>query len=268
MSTPTLAATMLPVHHSAYGYPQYSSRAYPTNNTLPAPPRLHTTYNSIPQSAHYQHSQPSPVALKQPSYAPSMASTQASGISRDKKTPNWNEFYKNGVPKEIIVIDDDSPPPSARNHLSNVHEHRQDQYLNMRKRKIDHGYEVADSPVYSTYHPQGGSSSSSASVHSGARTNSIQTITAPTSLESYSSNPASNSYDDVRIGQKRKRVAAPKETRQSTKRKQQEAQVDPYLDYIPPQLPPRKAAEVHVAVIRDVRASTIASFLALTFCRT
>lgn len=256
MSTPTLAATMLPVHHAAYGYPQYSttsSRAYPTNNTLPAPPRLHTTYNSIPHATQYHQPQQSSASLKQPSYAPSMASTEASGTARDKRPPNWTEFYKNGVPKEIIVIDDDSPPP--HHTLSHAHDQRQDTYSNIRKRKIDHGYEVADSPVYSTYHAQYGSSSSSVSVHSGARTNSIQTVTAPTSLESYSSNPASNSYEDMRIGQKRKRVVAPKETRQSTKRKQQEAQADPYLDYVPPQMPPRKAAEVHVPVIRDVRLS-------------
>ena len=32
---------------------------------------------------------------------------------RDRK-PNWDEFYRNGPPKEIIVIDDDSPPPNMK----------------------------------------------------------------------------------------------------------------------------------------------------------
>ncbi|KAK5091767.1 serine threonine protein kinase CMGC group [Lithohypha guttulata] len=187
-----------------------------------------------------------------------MASTQASGLSANRKPPNWNEFYKNGVPKEIIVIDDDSPPPQAS--TSNVCDQQQDSYSNAgRKRKIDQGYEVeyADSPVYSTHHAQYGNSSSSNSVHSGGRTNSIQTVTAPTSLESYGGTTASNSYEDVRIGQKRKRVAPPKETRQSTKRKQQEAQTDPFLDYIPPSKPPRKAGEVNVPVVRDVRVGSL-----------
>lgn len=260
MSTPSMATTLLPVHHSPYGYPHQntysstSSRAYPTNNTLPAPPRLTTSYHSLPQTTQYQHPQASPVTLKQPSYAPSMASTQASGTTRDpKKVPNWNEFYKNGPPKEIIVIDDDTPPPQTTSIADR--EQRHDVYSSTgRKRKIDHGYEVeyADSPVYSTHHAQYGNSSSSASIHSGERTNSIQTITAPTSLESYGSNTASNSYEDVRMGQKRKRAAPQKETRQTTKRKQQEAQSDPFLDYVPPARPPKKAQDVNVPVVRDV----------------
>lgn len=266
MSTP-LATTMLPVHHTSYAYPHQSSystsnsRAYPTNNSLPAPPRLTTSYHSIPQPNQYQHSQLSPVTLKQPSYAPSMASTQASGPSKDRKKPvNWNEFYKHGVPKEIIVIDDDSPPPQ-QGVGNNARDHRQDPYYQAgRKRKIDQGYDIeyTDSPVYSTNHAQFGASSSSASVHSTGRTNSIQTITAPTSLESYGSNTASNSYEDVRIGQKRKRMTMPqKETRAQAKRKQQESQPDPYLDYVPPAKPTRKAGEVNVPIVRDVGAFLI-----------
>lgn len=185
-----------------------------------------------------------------------MASTQASGQTREnKKPPNWTEFYKNGPPKEIIVIDDDTPPPqqsSARTQYQDANSSAG------RKRKIDQGYEVeyADSPVYSTHHAQYGNSSS-ASVHSAGRTNSIQTTTAPTSLESYGSNTASNSYEDVRTGAKRKRIAPPKETRQTAKRKQQETQSDPFLDYIPPARPTKKAQEVNVPVVRDVCWSCI-----------
>ncbi len=262
MSTPSVATTMLPVHHNPYGYPHQSTyaptsaRTYPTNSTLPAPPRLTTSYHSIPHHSQYQQPQPSPATLKQPSYAPSMASTQASGPGREsKKGPDWVEFYKNGPPKEIIIIDDDSPPPQA----SSSNAPRHDAASNGgRKRKIDQGYEVeyADSPVYSTRHDQYGNSSSSASIHSGGRTNSIQTITAPTSLESYGSNTASNSYEDVRIGQKRKRLMPQKEpeknTRSQAKRKQQAAVPDPYLDYVPPTKPTRKAPEVIVPVVRDV----------------
>lgn len=185
-----------------------------------------------------------------------MASTQASGTTRDgKKPPNWNEFYRNGVPKEVIVIDDDTPPPPPpQASSSNARHTNHDSYSNAgRKRKVDQGYEVeyADSPVYSTHHAQYGNSSSSVSVHSSGRTNSIQTITAPTSLDSYGSNTASNSYEDVRIGQKRKRVVPQKETRAQAKRKQQEAQPDPFLDYVPPTKPPKKAPEVTVPVVRD-----------------
>lgn len=178
--------------------------------------------------------------------------------------PNWNEFYKNGPPKEIIVIDDDSPPPQSS--ATNVgRDHHREPYAHAgTKRKIDQGYEIEynDSPVYSTHHAQYGNSSSSASTHSGARTNSIQTITAPTSLESHGGNTASNSYEDVRIGNKRKRAVPQKETRAQAKRKQQEAQSDPFLDYIPPSRPTKKAPEVNVPVIKDVSAFCLGSSLA------
>lgn len=251
---------MLPAHHSSYGYAHsnvYPSnpRQYPANSTLPAPTRITTSYQSVPSTNKYSRHQQSPASNKQPSYAPSLAGSQSvtgmSENSRNKKPPNWNEFYKNGVPKEIIVIDD-SPPPDA-----NSRHPRQENAVHSnntsRKRKVDQGYEVeyTDSPTYSTNHANFGTSSS-ASVHSVDRTASQQTVTAPTSLESYGSNTASNSYEDVRAGQKRKRAQPQKETRAQTKRKQQDSVSDPYLDYIPPAKPLRKAGEVHVPIIRDV----------------
>lgn len=174
-----------------------------------------------------------------------------------RKQPNWNEFYKNGVPKEIIVIDDDDSPPPEQSTQSNVLLTQQDAQsysaYNGRKRKLDHGYEADynDSPTYSTHPAKFGASSSSASYHSGDRTTSLQTVTAPTSLESYGSNAASNSYEDVRIGQKRKRVQPQKETRAQTKKKQQESAPDAYADYVPPPKPLKKAGDVSVPLIRD-----------------
>ncbi|KAG0098938.1 dual specificity protein kinase kns1 [Podila epicladia] len=38
-----------------------------------------------------------------------MTNPRASG----KRPTDWGEFYKNGQPKEVIVIDDDTPPPST-----------------------------------------------------------------------------------------------------------------------------------------------------------
>ena len=37
--------------------------------------------------------------------------SQPSRKRRRSREPDWNAFYKNGLPKEIIVIDDDSPEP-------------------------------------------------------------------------------------------------------------------------------------------------------------
>lgn len=188
-----------------------------------------------------------------------MAPSQSASARPDtrKKQPDWNEFYKNGVPKEIIVIDDDDSPDPQRPNISSNRQQRPDAstYTSTagRKRKVDQGYEIeyTDSPTYSTHPAKFGGSSSSASYHSGDRTTSLQTVTAPTSLESYGSNTASNSYEDVRVGQKRKRVEPQKETRAQAKKKQQESAPDAYADYIPPPKPPRKAADIHVPVIRD-----------------
>lgn len=260
MSTPsTIATTIVPAH---YGYPHqnpYSPSAlpYPATNTLPAPQRLTTSYHSYPTAAQYPRPQPSPASYRPPSNVSSMAPSQTASTLPDnqrRKQPDWNEFYKNGVPKEIIVIDDDSPEPNHTGNASGQQQQADAYGASGRKRKVDQGYEIeyTDSPTYST-HPAkfGGSSSSAASYHSGGRTTSLQTVTAPTSLESYGSNPASTSYEDVRTGQKRKRAQPQKETRAQTKRRQQET-TDAFADYIPPPKPAKKAPDVHVPVIRDV----------------
>ncbi|EXJ87280.1 CMGC/CLK protein kinase [Capronia epimyces CBS 606.96] len=262
MSTPSIATTIIPAHHSQYGYAHQnpyspSTRTYPATTAMPAPQRLTTSYHSYPATAQYPQPQLSPGSYRPPSNVSSMAPSQPASAVPDnnKRPPDWNEFYKNGVPKEIIVIDDDSPEPQPAADSSS-----QQQNLDTstypsnagRKRKVDQGYEIeyTDSPAYSTHPAKFGASSSSASYHSGDRTTSLQTVTAPTSLESYGSNTASNSYEDVRVGQKRKRVQPQKETRAQAKRKQQET-ADAFADYIPPSKPLRKATDVHVPVIRD-----------------
>jgi dual-specificity kinase len=193
-------------------------------------------------------------------------STSAMSI-RTPKQPDWKEYYKNGVPKEIIVIDDDSPPPAppppaaaaaaaaslpmsqrgSKRAKANV------QATAGKKRKAaGDGYEARynDSPAFSTHPAKFDEHSTSISTD---RTTSLHT-TAPTSLGSYGSSGASNSYEDVNVGQKRKR-APPKETRAQTKRKQMEAASDAFADYVPPPKPPIKAAEVHVPVVPSVGSS-------------
>lgn len=268
MSTPSIATSLLPAHHSQYGYAHqnpYSptNRTYPATNTLPAPQRLNPAYHSYSATAPYQRPQQSPAAsYRQPSNMSSMAPSHSASALPDgqRKQPDWNEFYKNGVPKEIIVIDDDSPEPQPPPIASSRHQRTGPAHHPSnagRKRKVDQGYEIeyTDSPTFSTHPAKFGGSSSSASYHSGDRTTSLQTVTAPTSLESYGSNTASNSYEDVRVGQKRKRVQPQKETRAQAKRKQQESAPDAFADYIPPPKPLRKAADVHVPVVRDESGS-------------
>lgn len=265
MSTPSTIQAQHPQYgFSNQNFPQNAYR-YPSSNTLPAP-RMTNSYSSHnfvagsttqagtrPQRSPLpskQHSHPGPMPVSQ-----STPTLSAGHSSNSQRRPDWNEFYKNGVPKEVILIDDDTPPP-ARQQTSR--QGRRDggaplpQPTAGKKRKIDQSYgqEYHDSPAFST-HPTHFGDTASVSSHSGTRTTSHQT-TAPTSLESYGSNAASNSYEDVNVGQKRKRAQPQKETRAQVKRKQQEATSDAFSDYIPPPIPVRKAPDVHVPQIRDV----------------
>lgn len=233
-------------HHNTY-----SEYGYPGKNTLPSPRIMTNSYshNFLP-SKQPSHSAPMPVSQSTPALS-------TSNRSASQRKPDWHEFYKNGVPKEVILIADDTPPP--RQQPSRQGRRGQEmggaplpQPSVGKKRKLDQSYgqEYHDSPAFST-HPAHFGDTASVSSHSGTRTTSHQT-TAPTSLESYGSNAASNSYEDVNVGQKRKRAQPQKETRSQVKRKQQEATSDAFHDYVPPPVPVRKAPEVHVPVVRDV----------------
>jgi dual-specificity kinase len=261
MSTPSIAT--LPTNYSQYSYAHQNPytatvHQYPTQTTLPAPPRLAPTYQSYPSLSHYSRPPQSPASYKQLSHAPSIAPSHSASemaAAKRKTAPDWNEFYKNGVPREIIVIDDDEdasaePQRPAKESLRTRQEAGSFSSYGGRKRKVDQGYEVEynDSPTYSTHPAKFGASSSAASYQSGDRTASLQTTTAPTSLESYGSNGANNSYEDVRTGNKRKRVQP---ERNPSKRKRQESVPDAFTDYVPPAKPVKKSAEVSVPVIRD-----------------
>ena len=264
MSTPSTATSTIPAAHSQYGYARidnpYSGNinAYPSNNSLPAP-RPGNSYHAYPPmnpNQAYNRPQRSPLTSKQPSVANSIAnSTSTVHRGSQKRIPDWNEFYKNGVPKEVILIDDedDSPQVARTDTAQRSFDPKAIQANATKKRKLDQGYEgsIHDSPTFSHY-PAKFDNSSSISVNSATdRTASLQT-TAPTSLESYGSAGASASYEDVRAGQKRKRAPAIKETRAQLKKRQQEQASDAFADYIPPPKPLRKAGDVAVPVVRDV----------------
>ena len=261
MSTPSTATTTLPAHHSQYGYSSHnpytaSTSSYPANNSVPTP-RLANSYHAFPPNSAistYSRPQPSPQLSKQPSH-PSVPTPQsASGMEPrgQKRQPDWDEFYKNGVPKEVIVIHDDTPPAEAPSRPARSKATRASgapQQPGTKKRKIHQAYDTSyhDRPSYSVNPPQYGDSSNPST--STDRTTSLHT-TAPTSMGSYGSSNASNSYEDLSVGQKRKR-APQKETRLQAKKKQQETN-DAFANYVPPPKPPLKANEVNVPVVNDV----------------
>lgn len=280
MSTPsTITATLPPPHTSRYGYsnhhpyqasPHYADMMSARDGYSNGPPRLTQSYNTYPNNTPASISRTS-TASKQPPPQHALPPTQSSsalsqGIKREReREPNWTEFYKNGVPKEIIVIDDDTPPPQKPTSSRRVENqrpyqpqrtmHRTDTFEHAAKKRRTGqggGYqpEQFQQPHYSHHSSSHGASSGHNTV-STDRTTSLQT-TAPTSLGSHTSQGSVGTYfDEGAVGQKRKRVTR-QQVADEKKRKDIEIIGEAYSSYVPPPKPPIKAKELHVPAIRDV----------------
>jgi dual-specificity kinase len=172
----------------------------------------------------------------------------------NKRKPDWNEFYKNGVPAEIIVIDDDSPPPSGVG--------RQNGYASQHPDKRQRTGNAYD-PVYSSAQAPATYSATQTPYYENSastdRTTSAYVTTAPTSLGSTGSTGAYlPPVEDGSVGQKRKRARAQPQddVGPAVKRREVERLTPPHLVYVPPEKPIVKAKEVHVELIRDVCGCT------------
>ncbi|PMD24199.1 kinase-like protein [Hyaloscypha hepaticicola] len=178
--------------------------------------------------------------------------------SREPREPDWHKFYKNGLPKEVIVIDDSPTPEPSASVLSNT------QALNSavggssrhaaKKRRRD---DVAYDPVYHNEPSHSLNQSpaykdSSGSTISTDRTTSAIHTTAATSLGSHSSN-GQNGYEaeEVQAGQKRKRTNTRLQIANEAKRKELETNGDAFTNYKPPPRPPIKAPDVQVKQVAD-----------------
>jgi dual-specificity kinase len=304
MSTPSTATATLPgpPHQPHYGYShhqnyQANNTGYRANNSLSnGVSRLGGAY--FPGSSSNLTSngvttansaRPLPVesqshtiaeennTSKYDTLSPAMpvsgtSSEQASRKRQRSREPDWNNFYKNGLPKEVIVIDD-SPPPeesnsieplpvasSSRNQTSRTIVRATVHAAKKRKREdAEPTYEAlyngknsdstTNTPVYKD--------SPSGSTISTDRTTSALHTTAATSLGSqYSGNgAATNGFrldEDVQPGQKRKRVATRQQIAQDNKRRELEIHGDAYGNYRPPPRPPLKSKEIEVKVLPDV----------------
>lgn len=201
-------------------------------------------------------------------------SSAAPSQSGRKKKPDWGEFYKNGIPKEVIVIDDSpgpeaskpSKPAPAPGHGASAGQPAVSQPAGKRRRTgMETAYDLGyyDRPSFSINPQQYGEDSSNSL--STDRTTSLHT-TAPTSLGSQGSTGASNGiyYEDASAGQKRKRTTR-KSTRDEQKRRELETVGDAFLEYVPPPHPVIKAKDVPVPVIRDVRDRLLPLFLLYEF---
>ncbi|KAF8534073.1 kinase-like domain-containing protein [Trichophaea hybrida] len=204
------------------------------------------------------------------------ASASSSAPRRNRRrTPDWDDFYRNGVPKEVIVIDDSpSPPPtsttSSRRQQPVTASSRQvngvTQYsvgggsgTTTQPRHTDKKRKVQSTqyePVYgnhnqsysSTQTPHlNGTYGSPTTVSAHSSTASVNGTTAGTSL---GSNVSVKDYATATVavanGQKRKRV-----TRASQAAAAAANTLDAFASYHPPPKPPIKAKEVYVQPIHD-----------------
>ncbi|KAL1967431.1 hypothetical protein VTN77DRAFT_3216 [Rasamsonia byssochlamydoides] len=281
MSTPSTATASHPSH---YGYSHHqvsyqTNGAYPPTSSAGSAPRITNNYaysantptsvstQSLPVSSATNPA-PSSSTSNLPPYNPTSSSgSMSSGSTGRRRKPDWGEFYKNGLPKEVIVIDDTPPPdqpqtashsqaPSSTATATGTNNGTFDQPAGKKRRTgVETAYDVGyyDRPSYSM-NPQHYGDNSSGESLSTDRTTSLHT-TAPTSLGSSTGTSNGAYYEDANVGQKRKRVTTRKSARDEQKRRELETAGDAFLNYIPPPQPPIKAKDVPVPVIRDNSAS-------------
>lgn len=283
MSTPSTATATHPSHHPHYGYSHHqlayqtsgasypsttaagstrlaNNYGFPANNT--STPTATTQAQTTPQQSQSHPLPPVPASASTAATTPhntANSGSMSSGTSSRRRKPDWQEFYKNGLPKEIIVIDDTPPPdqaasarPTAATATATAAGVNGQPAGKKRRTGLESAYDVSyhDRPSFST-NPQPYWDNSSHNSLSTDRTTSLHT-TAPTSLGSAGSVGTNNGvhYEDANVGQKRKRNTRTS-TRQEAKRRELEAVSDAFLSYIPPPQPPIKAKDVPVPVIRD-----------------
>ncbi|KAI9646086.1 serine threonine protein kinase CMGC group [Ciborinia camelliae] len=278
MSTPST----LPPHHPNYGYSHHqnyqSNNPYRASNsllngssrlgtafTIPTNSASNSTSSSVatPPKSTQIPSHPAKIestkSPKKPAVMVSSASQAPPPHKRQRskeRQPDWDKFYENGLPKEVIVIDSSESPEPSMGIPSHIQSNNSAVAVNGRhaakKRKRNDAYD----PVYQLDpsidpSPQYKSESGSGSTISTDRTTSAIHTTAATSLGSHSSN-GQNGYETAEvIGQKRKRTNTRLQIANEAKRKELEVNGDAFSNYIPPPKPPIKSRDVPVRMVND-----------------
>ncbi|KAL8656697.1 MAG: hypothetical protein Q9226_002582 [Calogaya cf. arnoldii] len=267
----SIPATLPPIHTSRYAYPNsrhdhYQPGPSSYDNTRNPPARLDPSWPPYNRSPLLQSSNrtAAPVAPSRQAHSPttmaSRNSTASQQPAREKRRPNWEEFYRHGIPDEVVYIDVTPDPPKAENRRPN-HTTRTvarpigtPEHAAKKRRTGQENTYDAHNFSYSNGRPNQPDDSGSGTI-STDRTTSLNT-TAPTSLGSHASHGSSGNYiDDQAIGQKRKRVTRGQVAADAQRKKEVEEVNDAYSSYVPPPKPPIKAKDVHVPAVRDVSKS-------------
>lgn len=287
MSTPQTATAVHPTHqHQPQyygGYSDYQRQAYrpqanpPSNTSLSN--RLGYAQNNFNSQVATDSRPPSTVHSRYSSNHPPIASSpmnpEMAPPHKREKRADWNEFYKNGLPQEVIVIDDDSPQPQERQHKENYYQQEQEHVPHSqvpsilrhtdKRRRVDDtaGY----NPVYrqteqasaQTVYSHGSLSTSVDARDPRDRTASNTYSTAPTSLQS--------SVGSLRGPQDQEDAARQKRKRSLRDYEESPDEIHEIFDYYPPPRPPIKANDVSVPVVREVSPMNMLLKFALTSSR-
>lgn len=262
MGTPSTATA---IHHQHHFYPHnnhysdYNLSGINYGSVRPATgPYSNTNYSA--------NSTPDLRQTSTATFAPKQSSTNASVAYSSKDSPempppkgkrkaDWSDFYRNGVPKEVIVIDD-SPEPTGRS-TKRVAEYGEF-HPTVAGAAVGHADKrrklgmMGPNDVASLRDIEYGEHSTSTSESSRGRSTAGHYSTGPTSLGSSSSGSQRiMRLDNTRIGDKRKRRDQSDDEDSEVELLRQK-HYDPWGDYIPPVQPTMKAKEVTVKVVHDV----------------
>ena len=267
--SPSSSSTRLPPAASFQAPPaQYSPTSLTADSrTLPVP---NTTNGLTPSSTSASSRAPYGLATLPPdtaNYQTMSSSNPAPRTQRPRRQrsrePDWNSFYKNGLPDEIIVIDDTPEPEAAGPSTAGQPSHHiisggANAYGNgaataaasmprpaAKKRKRDGDF---DSGYYTQKY---GTSVASTPHHNDSVSGSISTDRNTAQTAAATSLSSGSQYDyDVQLGNKRKRTR--QQVANEAKRREVDLLGDAYISYKPPPLPPKKASDVPVRTVHDV----------------
>ncbi|KAI1073850.1 kinase-like domain-containing protein [Whalleya microplaca] len=247
-----------PTHPTQTSHTTNSSHQHNTNGVAASVASARLTQdssrtNSTPRSDANYTKMP-PAAAASSATTTTYTDSQPRKRRRSGGDVDWNTFYKNGLPKEIIVIDDTPEPDeersaaatSSRTYTNGTLNESNGRHVAKRRRKDD---AVAYDGLYdgrvvngSLHHTSNSGSTST------DRTTSAHNTTAATSLGSLSSN-GHYDPDAHHAGQKRKRTRH--QIAQEVKRREVEVLGETFVSYRPPQKPVKKAGEVTVRIVND-----------------
>ncbi|KAM0324324.1 hypothetical protein ACHAQA_008103 [Verticillium albo-atrum] len=277
LPTPSTAASsnrLPPVPYPAPGQVEYSTASPPDINNHSAASLSNgvaqpASTAAIPRSAAHHQTRPAPrsdaaysTTMPATTHTQSAQQQQSARKRRRSQAPDWDTFYKNGLPKEIIVIEDSPEPGQAPNTgvkviATDVNGTSTTTTTNgattrhvAKRRKRDEEPQHYD-PVYHNKYagshantPQNHATPSGSTISTDRTTSSAHQTTAATSLSS------TGYHDEVQPGQKRKRTTR-QQLAQEAKKRELDALGDTCPSYRPPPYPPKKAGDVHVRVIQD-----------------